>query len=147
MIRQKKKLYSRTYYERNRYELCKKTIGIYWENAVKRAKICNSETILSLYQKYPYEEYAEICFKQFVKKYRIHRNSYLYDECYSASSQAYMYTISLLSYREHTEEWVKRYLYRIMQIYVICVIYTISEVKEICKHNNLKAVDANNYRV
>lgn len=127
--------------------ICKKTLGVYWENAVKKAQECNKEVIGRLYRLYPYEKYVDICFKRTIRKFRIYRNSYLYDECYSASSQAYMYTMSLLSYQTHTEESVRRYLYKMIRIYIICVLNTCNEVKEICKRNNLKAIDVNDYRV
>lgn len=120
---------------------------MYWENAVERAWKCNKEVIEILYQLYPYEKYGDTCFKHTIRKFRIYRNSYLYDECYSVSSQAYMYTMSLLSYQTHTEERVRRYLYKMIRIYIICVLNTCNEVKEICKQNNLKAIDVNNYSV
>ena len=103
--------------------------------------------IESLYCLYPYEQYAESCFKRIIKKYHIRKNSYLYDECYSASSQAYMYTVSLLSYQEPTQEMVMRYLYKMTRIYIICILNTSNEVKEICKHNHLKVINVNDYRV
>lgn len=127
--------------------ICKKTIGVYWENAMERAQKCNKEAIEVLYRLYPYEKYVDLCFKRIIGKFRIYRNSYLYDECYSVSSQAYMYTISLLSCRTHTEEWIKRYLYKMIRVYIICVLNTCNEVKEICKQNNLSPVDVNSYKV
>ena len=114
---------------------------------MRRAKTCNNEMVELLYRLYPYEKYGEDCFKRIIRKYHIHRNNYLYDECYSASFQAYMYTISLLSYRSHTEEWVRKYLYTVTRIYVICVLNTSNEAREICKQNNLKMIDVNDYRV
>lgn len=140
-------MYRHTYYEKNRYAICKKTIGIYWENAVRRAKMRNKEIVELMYRLYPYEKYAEVCFKRVIRRYHIYKNNYLYDECYSVSSQAYMYTMSMLSYQKPTEESVKKYLYTMTRIYVICVLNTSNEVREICKQNNLRVIDVNDYRV
>jgi len=114
---------------------------------VRRAKKYNKEIVESLYRLYPFEKYAEVCFKRIIRKFHIYRNSYLYDECYSVSSQAYMYTMSRLSYQTHTEESVKKYLYTMTRIYVICVLNTSNEAREICKQNNLRVIDVNDYRV
>lgn len=32
-------------------------------------------------------------------------------------------------------------------IYVICVMNTINEAREICKQNNLRVIDVNDYRI
>ena len=53
--KQKRKMYRHTYYEKNRYAICKKTIGIYWENAVRRAKMRNKEIVVLMYRLYAYE--------------------------------------------------------------------------------------------
>ena len=140
-------MYQRTYYEKNRYEICKKRLGIYWENAMRRARMRNKKIVELMYRLYPYEKYAEVCFKRIVRKYHIYRNSYLYDECHSVSSQAYMYTMSMLSYQTHTEESVKKYLYTMIRIYIICVLNTSNEVKKICTHNKLRVINVNDYRI
>lgn len=140
-------MYQRTYYEKNRYEICKKTLGVYSENYIDRAYKNNREIIELLYQIYPYDQYVENCFKRVLRRFHICRSSYVYDECYSVGIQAYLYTISVLSWRVHTVEYMRRCLYRMMRVYIICVLNTCNEVKEICKYNNLRKINVSDYRV
>jgi len=100
-----------------------------------------------MYQLYPYEEYAEIIFKNVIRKFNISKNNVLYNECYSRCAQAYIYTICRWCSEKHSSEVIRRYLYKIMHIYIICAININKEIKYICQENNLIPVDIDNYKV
>jgi len=100
-----------------------------------------------MYQLYPYEEYAEIIFKNVIRKFNISKNNVLYNECYSRCAQAYIYTIYRECSEKHSSEVIRRYLYKIMYIYIICAININKEIKYICQENNLIPVDIDNYKV
>ena len=68
-------------------------------------------------------------------------------ECYSRCAQAYIYTIWRWCSEKHSSEVIRRYLYKIMYIYVVCVINMDKEIKYICRENNLIPVDIDNYKV
>lgn len=103
--------------------------------------------IQKLYLKYPYETYGEQCFRRLCWRFRIKKHYYWYDECYSVSMKAYMYTICHCSMKEDSEKLIIAYLYKMMKVYIICVLNSFYESKNICILNNLKAIDVEDYRV
>lgn len=103
--------------------------------------------VLEMYELYPYEKYGEVCFKRLRWRFRIRKDSYLYDECYSIAMKVYLYTMCRCSLKNHTPALINAYLYKVMGIFIICVINTYDERKNICVLNNLRSVDIDGYRV
>lgn len=103
--------------------------------------------VQKLYQKYPFQEFGESCFKILRKKFAIYQNNYIYDECYSVGMKAYMYTICQCSLKEDTPKMISRYLYVVMRAYFICVFNTVDEGRIICREKNLKRIDSNHYSI
>lgn len=139
-------MYSRQYYIQNRVKICKRTLQ-YADRAIKKINQRNSIQIQKLYQKYPFDQFGESCFKIMRKKFAIYHSSYAYDECYSVGMTAYMYTICQCSLKTDSPDLIRRYLYVIMRVYFICVLNIIDESKIICQENNLKRVDSNHYTI
>lgn len=146
MQREKKRVYARQYYAKNRVKLCQGKLQ-YADKAIERIYYRNSIQVQALYQKYPFEQFGESCFKIMRKKFAIRRSSYVYDECYSVGMKAYMYTICQCSLKTDSPDLIRRYLYVIMKVYFICVLNTIDEGKIICKENHLKRMDSSHYEV
>ena len=122
-------------------------MDVYSDSFIKRAHDKHSDLIMNMYQLYPYDEYGEKCFRRAIYKFNIYKNNYLYDECYSRCAQAYIFTLCSLCTKNHTSEYVYRYMYCMMKIYIICVFNTNRDIAYICKENNLVAVDVDNYTV
>lgn len=127
-------------------ELCKCTLE-YADRAIKRINDRNHIQVEALYQKYPFEQFGEPCFKMMRKKFAIGYSSYVYDECYSVGMKAYMYTVCQCSLKTDSPDLIRRYLYVIMRIYFICVLNTIDESGIICQEHHLKRVDSSHYTV
>ena len=80
-------------------KLCKCTLQ-YADRAIERISYGNRIQVQELYQKYPFEQLGESCFKVMRKKFAIYQSSYAYDECYSVEMKAYMYTICQCSLKK-----------------------------------------------
>ena len=46
----------RSYYEKHRIEICKKTIGIRCHTVIEQIDLSDHELLQKLYQEYPYEK-------------------------------------------------------------------------------------------
>lgn len=145
--KQKTREYQKKYYQKNKYELCLKTIGIYADKSIAKMNALNYQYIQYLYQEYPFEKYGDRCIKRICCKYRIRHDSYLYDECYSIGAKAYMYTIGMCSVKNVNEKLICGYLYVVTRIFIICVINTSDEVKQICNVNGLSRIDVQHFSV
>lgn len=69
--------------------LCKRILQ-YADKTIKRIHQTNNIQVQKLYQKYPFQEFGESCFKILRKKFAIYQNNYIYDECYSVGMKAYL---------------------------------------------------------
>lgn len=126
--------------------LCKRILQ-YADKTIERIHQTNNVQVQKLYQKYPFEEFGESCFKILRKKFAIYQNNYIYDECYSVGMKAYMYTICQCSLKEDTPKMISRYLYVVMRAYFICVFNTVDEGRIICREKNFKRIDSNHYSI
>lgn len=117
------------------------------DRVIEKINDRNHIQVQALYQKYPFEQFGEPCFKIMRKKFAICHSSYVYDECYSVGMKAYMYTICQCSLKIDSPDLIRRYLYVIMRNYFICVLNTIDEGRIICHENHLKRVDSSHYTV
>lgn len=107
----------------------------------------NKELIQQLYTKYTFEDYSIPCVKRICWRFGIRKDSYLYDECVSIGAKAYIYTISMCSTKDLNEQWFRGYLYIVTKVYVMCILNTFDQAKQICKENGLKQIDSQDYRV
>ena len=146
MQRERRRTYRRQYYAKNRVKLCKCTLQ-YADRAIERISYGNRIQVQELYQKYPFEQLGESCFKVMRKKFAIYQSSYAYDECYSVGMKAYMYTICQCSLKKDSPDLIRRYLYVIMRAYFICVLNIIDETKIICQENHLRQIDSSHYTI
>lgn len=127
-------------------KLCKCTLQ-YADRAIERISYGNRIQVQELYQKYPFEQFGESCFKVMRKKFAIYQSSYAYDECYSVGMKAYMYTICQCSLKTDSPDLIRRYLYVIMRAYFICALNIIDESKIICQENHLRQIDSSHYTI
>lgn len=142
-----KKEKRKAYYQKNKYEICKKTIGEYADNSIERMNEINRNYIQQLYKEYPFEDYAVRCIKRVCIRFGIKRDSYLYDECFSIGAKAYMYSIGRCSVKKVNEQLIRGYLYVVTRVFIICVLNTYDQSKQICKENGFKQISSDDYRV
>lgn len=143
---ERRREYKKQYYLKNRIKICKSVINEYCYRCIEKAKENHPNRMRRLYTKYPFETYGENCFKSLRYRFHIRKDSCLFQECYDASMLAYMYSVSRCCINVELEEYIIKYLYKVMKIYFICVLNIDKERKEICKEHHLSWIDQDDYR-
>lgn len=133
----------RNYYELNRFECCKRRLGILLDRSLEKVKSilkCEYEEKISEFKnKYPFElkfyEYA----KSILKYYGIKTNFFIYDECISSVYISYNYSIHRVTVNncQHIENYIKR----MIKVFIICTLNTYDTKRQICLYHNLKQRD------
>lgn len=96
------------------------------------------EKIEELYRKFPYESYAEPEIRRRLGSWGIKQHQLAYQECYSAASDAYLYSIHRCAFCGYA--YVKLYIRKMIRIAVIWGLAIAYPDKHICKANQLREV-------
>ena len=139
--RNKKKIISNEERYARLVERCKKTLNEYLYNSMKRDKERNETQIQHYFLQYPFEQFGESAIKQKLKRFGIHKNKAMYDDCYDAGVMAYMYSIhrcGALGY-----DYFIPYLYKMIRIYILCALIIYNDSYNICRINNMKQIYIN----
>lgn len=132
-VRQKN---SKTYYERNRYELCRRRIGEECFRAMEKVKRVCPERIERYFEQWPFEAYADRRIKRQLWWWRIYPQHHLYDDCYDAGMLAYLYSIHRCAMMEY--QHVEQYIAKMVRIFVICALNAGREAENLCRENDLR---------
>lgn len=127
---------SRTYYERNRYELCRRRLGEECFRAMERVKAVCPERIERYLKQWPFETYADRRIKSQLRWWRIYPQHHLYDDCYDAGMLAYFYSIHRCAMMEY--QHVHQYIAKMVRIFVICALNVGREAENLCRENDLR---------
>lgn len=127
---------SRTYYERNRYELCRRRIGEECFRAMERVKRACPERIERYLEQWPFDSYADRRIKSQLLWWHIHPQHRLYDDCYDAGMLAYLYSIHRCAMMEY--QHVRQYIAKMVRIFVICALNAGRESENLCRENDLR---------
>lgn len=135
--RLRRREYNRQYYEKNRIIISRRTL----ERALKRIeeiRRTNAGKIDQMYLRYQADLFIKKCFKHVRRKHHLRESDVWYQECESNAMLAYMYTISMCSLKEDTEDLIWAYLYKMMSVFVICTLNISDERRIICMENQLR---------
>lgn len=127
---------SGSYYERNRYELCRRRIGEECFRAMEKVKTVCPERIERYLEQWPFDAYADRRIKRQLWWYRIHPQHQLYDDCYDAGMLAYLYSIHRCAMMEY--QYVNQYIAKMVRIFVICALNAGRETEHLCREHNLR---------
>ncbi len=127
---------TRTYYERNRYELCRRRIGEECFRAMEKVMAVCPERIERYLEQWPFEAYAAKRIKSQLWRWRIYPQHRLYDDCYDAGMLAYLYSIYRCAMMEY--QHVNQYIAKMVGIFIICALNAGRETENLCRENNLR---------
>ncbi len=127
---------ARTYYERNRYELCRRRIGEECFRAMERVKAVCPERVERYLEQWPFDAYADRRIKSQLRWWHIYPQHRLYDDCYDAGMLAYLYSIHRCAMMEY--QYVNQYIAKMVRIFVICALNTGQEAENLCRENDLR---------
>ncbi len=127
---------SRTYYERNRYELCRRRIGEECYRAMEKVMAVCPERIERYLEQWPFEAYAARRIKSQLWWWHIYPQHKLYDDCYDAGMLAYLYSIYRCAMMEYQN--VNQYIAKMVRIFIVCALNAGREAENLCRENNLR---------
>lgn len=127
---------SRTYYERNRYDLCRRRLGEECFRAMEKVKAVCPERIERYLEQWPFDAYADRRIKSQLWWWRIYPQHHLYDDCYDAGMLAYLYSIHRCAMMEY--QHVNQYIAKMVRIFVICALNAGRETENLCRENDLR---------
>lgn len=136
--KQKQREYGRRYYEKNRFKCSDYTLNQSFPRAIKKINEIIPEKVSKFYERFPYEKYGD---PEIIKKLRYrgvweHKVEYL--DCYSAASDAYMYSICQCAFRGYSH--VEYYIKKMIGVGITCALNVARVDENICTENNLKQV-------
>ena len=126
----------KSYYERHKVELCKKTLDQYMPQSIKEINARIPEKINIYYKDFPYEIYAEPVIKKRMHYWKIRENCLEYQECYSAAMQGYLYSIHRCALCNYT--YAEFYIRKMINIAIICALVATSEEKKMIRLDDEK---------
>lgn len=97
-----------------------KVIGEYSYRAMEKVRERCEKEVNGLYEKFPYDGFAEKKLHQLLKRKRIYEGQGYYADCVSAGMLAYMYSIHRCADMGYTN--VEGYIAKMLRIYIICAI-------------------------
>lgn len=127
---------AQSYYERNRYELCRRRIEEACFRAMEKVKAVCPERIERYLERWPFDAYADRRIKSQLRWWRIYPQHRLYDDCYDAGMMAYLYSIHRCAVMEY--QHVEQYIAKMVRIFVICALNVGREAENICRKNGLR---------
>lgn len=126
----------RTYYERNRQEICRRRIGEECFRAIERVKKVCPERIERYLEQWPFDAYADRRIKSQLWWWRIYPQHHLYDDCYDAGMLAYLYSIHRCAMMEY--QHVNQYIAKMVRIFVVCALNIGRDTENLCRENDLR---------
>lgn len=117
-----------------------KTLNQYYNKSVENMMRFHAKEIHNVFERFPFEEFGERCFRKLIWRFRIRENDILHDECYDAAMQAYLYSCCRCSIKRDYEKFFEAYLYKVMKIYFMCAFVITKHVENIAKENNLRLI-------
>ena len=122
-------------YSQSRYA---KVIGEYCYRAIERVKESCEKKVNHLYEKFPYDEFAEKRLYQLLNRERIYEGQGCYADCVSAGMLAYIYSIHRCAYMGYTN--VEGYISKMLRIYILCAVVAYRDSENLCKENGFRQI-------
>lgn len=121
-----------------RKETYAKVIGEYNDRAIEKVRKVCSEKIDALYERFPFDGFAEKQLRRMLRKHKIYPHHGCYADCYSAGMMAYLYSVHRCAYMGY--ENVEGYIAKLLNIYLICAIVTYRDAQNLCSENHFYEV-------
>lgn len=115
-----------------------KVIGEYCYRAMEKVKERCEAEVNCLYEKFPYDGFAEKRLHQLLKRARIYEGQGHYADCVSAGMLAYMYSIHRCAAMGYTN--VEGYIAKMLRIYIICAIVAYKDAENLCAENGFRQI-------
>ena len=115
-----------------------KVIGEYCYRAIERVKGSCEKKVNHLYEKFPYDGFAEKKLYQLLNQERIYEGQGCYADCVSAGMLAYVYSIHRCAYMGYTN--VEGYISKMLRIYILCAVVVYRDSENLCKENGLRQI-------
>ena len=126
---------SRKCYPKSHYA---KVIGEECYRAMEKVKGRREKEVNRLYEKYPYDGFAEKRLHQLLKHKHIYEGQGHYADCVSAGMLAYMYSIHRCADMGYTN--VEGYIAKMLRIYIICAIVVYKDAENLCAENGFRQI-------
>lgn len=127
---------ARSYYERNRYELCRRRIGEECFRALERVRTACPERVEHYLAQWPFDSGTERRIRAQLHLWHIYPQHHLYDDCFDAGMLAYLYTIHRCAMMEY--QYVGRYFQKMLRVFIICALNAGREAETLCQANDLR---------
>ena len=115
-----------------------KVIGEYSYRAMEKVRERCEKEVNGLYEKFPYDGFAEKKLHQLLKRKHIYEGQGYYADCVSAGMLAYMYSIHRCADMGYTN--VEGYIVKMLRIYIICAIVVYKDAENFCAENGFRQV-------
>lgn len=115
-----------------------KVIGEYCYRAMDKVRGRCEKEVNRLYEKYPYDGFAEKKLHQSLKHKHIYEGQGYYADCVSAGMLAYMYSIHRRADMGYTN--VEGYIAKMPRIYIICAIVVYRDAENLCAENGFRQI-------
>ena len=115
-----------------------KVIGEYCYRAMEKVRGKCEKEVNFLYEKFPYDGFAEKRLHHLLKRARIYEGQGYYADCVSAGMLAYMYSIHRCAAMGYTN--VEGYIAKMLRIYIICAIVVYKNAENLCAENGFQRV-------
>lgn len=137
-MKEKKTKNRDTYYNENRFRICKRTLEVYFPRIIALANQMAKETVTLSYQQYPYSVYAEPVFRRKARRKGLRENHVWFQECQSAAHYCYMYAVSQCAIRGY--DYVVPYIKKMVGLSIVLGLGSSDEFQNLCKENHFKPV-------
>lgn len=115
-----------------------KVIGEYSYRAMEKVRERCEKEVNGLYEKFPYDGFAEKKLHQLLKRKHIYEGQGYYADCVSAGMLAYMYSIHRCADMGYTN--VEGYIAKMLRIYIICAIVVYKDAENFRSENGFRQV-------
>ena len=115
-----------------------KVIGEYCYRAIERVKGSCEKKVNHLYEKFPYDGFAEKKLHQLLNREHIYEGQGCYADCVSAGMLAYIYSIHRCAYMGYAN--VEGYISKMLRIYILCAAVVYRDSDNLCKENAFRQI-------
>lgn len=115
-----------------------KVIGEYNDRSIEKVRRNCAEQVDALYERFPFEEFAEKRLNRLLRRHRIYPHCGCYADCYSAGMMAYLYSVHRCAYMSY--ENVEGYIAKMLRIYLLCAIVAYRDAQNLCRENGFREV-------
>ena len=126
----------REQYQRNRSEMCRRTLEDYTFRSIQRIQERCPERVAEYLERWPFAEFAERRIYWQIHQMGVRREDQRFDACFDAGMVAYLYSIHRCACMGY--EHVYAYIRKMIRILVICALNAYPDAERLCAENQLR---------